>query len=46
MCERLGAGHALMVAGAVTLVATAVAILAVQRARRHAVEPVLVASAA
>ncbi|NIH77946.1 MFS transporter [Amycolatopsis viridis] len=46
MCERFGAGHALLVAGVVTLVATAVATLAVQRARRRAVEPVLVASAA
>ncbi|WP_431917464.1 MFS transporter [Amycolatopsis tucumanensis] len=46
MCERLGASEALLVAGVVTLAATGVATLALQRARRRVVEPVLAASAA
>ncbi|MDQ0378547.1 MFS transporter [Amycolatopsis thermophila] len=46
MCERLGAGEALLVAGVVTLAATGVATLALQRSRRRVVEPVLATSAA
>lgn len=46
MCERLGAGEALLVAGVVTLAATGVATLALQRSRRQVVEPVLATSAA